>query len=431
MVAEETPVQRAERNDRLAFWLLTIFVTCIYVAPTEWIPGAAALRLQLITSSLATGLIALNWLRPGRRPTLDGIRGWSMLGFCALAFASTAWSVFPDASRGAAIELTKLWVSYIVLVSVVTTPRRLAILAGAMVLGSIVTSIGTLHWYVVGQDLVEGYRARWIGVFADPNRMAMSVEIVIPLAVAFLMKKGASPVMKLGSLVALGVGVAAIVVSYSRGGFLGISVALLTWVILERKPTQFVAVGILAVALLIFAPNTYWNRAETTAGFQEDASAMGRVHAWAVASNISRDRPMLGTGAGTFRIAWPLYAPPDAPHAYEAHNIFVQTIGEFGFVGLLLWLMFLGGATEGAFTLGRRHREEGWLGRGVAAALVGHLVCNLFAGFLVSPLLFVVIGLAGACSKIEALLAQERKPELSIPAATASAPQVPVLPSGV
>ena len=53
------------------------------------------------------------------------------------------------------IELLKLAAIYLTLVNVVTTRRRLAIICGALVLASIVTSRGVINWYNRGEDLVE------------------------------------------------------------------------------------------------------------------------------------------------------------------------------------------------------------------------------------------------------------------------------------
>jgi O-antigen ligase len=133
--------------------------------------------------------------------------------------------------------------------------------------------------------------------------------------------------------------------------------------------------------------------------FHEDASAMGRVYAWQVASRISLDRPLLGVGAGSFRYAWPLYAPQEATRAYVAHNIFLDVIGETGFLGLLFFLVFAGGATGGAFA-GSKDSEMGWLGRALAAAMAGYLVCDLFSGYILSAHLYVLFGLAASAQRI-------------------------------
>jgi putative inorganic carbon (hco3(-)) transporter len=309
--------------------------------------------------------------------------------------------VNPDVAEMHAIELLKLAAIYVTLINVVTTRRRLAIVCGAMVLGSIVTSIGVIDWYHGGVDLVEGYRARWVGVYADPNHMAMNMGIVVPLAIAFLARKKTHWAFRILCAAAAILAVYAIVVSHSRGGFIGLICAMAMWTLREREHRlkALVASAILAVGLVAFAPKSFWARNETVAGFHEDASAMGRVYAWQVASRISLDKPMLGVGVGSFRYAWPLYAPPEARRAYVAHNIFLDVIGELGFVGLIAFLVFAGGAAGGAFSASS-DKEHGWLSSALAAAMTGYLVCDLFSGYILSAHLYVLFGLAACAERI-------------------------------
>ncbi|HEY0094707.1 MAG TPA: polymerase, partial [Archangium sp.] len=110
-------------------------------------------------------------------------------------------------------------------------------------------------------------------------------------------------------------------------------------------------------------------------------------------------KPLLGVGAGGFRFAWPLYAPPEATRAYVAHNVFLDVIGELGFVGLLFFLVFAGGATGGAFEASK-DEEMGWLARGLAASMAGYLICQLFSGYILSAHLYVLFGLAACAQRI-------------------------------
>ncbi|WP_225414083.1 O-antigen ligase family protein [Stigmatella hybrida] len=392
--------EQGQQRDVLAFYALVGFAAVMYAVPGEWIPALAPLRLALLTSGLAAGLMALRRLGRAEPLYFDGARGLALLGFSALAFASVAWSVHPELTRFTGIELLKLTAIYLTIINVITSGRRLAMMCGAMVLGSIVTSIGVIDWYRTGVDMVEGFRSRWVGVYADPNHMAMNMALVVPLAVAFLARKESGWLMRVLCALAAVLSVVAIVLSHSRGGFIGLSVAMGVWAIREKRRIQAVVVGgLLALGLVLFAPKSFWQRNETVTSFHQDASAMGRVYAWQVASRISLDKPLLGVGAGGFRYAWPLYAPPESRQAYVAHNIFLDVIGELGFVGLALFLVFAGGATGGAFAASK-DAQMGWLARALAAAMAGYLVCDLFSGYILSAHLYVLFGLAASAQRI-------------------------------
>lgn len=395
-------------KDTIAFVALTVFVAQMYAVPGEWIAAMEPLRLALVSSAVAALMVGIRRLGKAEPLVLDGYRGGALICLTLLAFASMLWSVNPAVSRFTAIELAKLTAIYLTIVNVVTTARRLAIVAGAMVLASIVTSIGVIDWYFAGVDLIDGFRARWVGVYADPNHMAMNLCIILPLAVAFLARKQTPWVMRALCLAAAVLSVVAIVYSHSRGGFIGLSVAMVLWAMREKRRLQAVGVGLLFfIGLLLFAPDSFWKRNETVTEFEEDASAMGRVYAWQVAAAISQDRPLLGVGAGSFQYAWPLYAPAEAGTSYVAHNVFLDVIGELGFVGLLLFLIFTGSAAAGAFEVSGASRHA-WLARAFGAAAAAYLVCDLFSGYLLSSHFYVLFGFAAS---IERIIRAERAAE--------------------
>ncbi len=407
------------RRDTVAFAAIAAFAMVMYAVPGEWIAGADALRLALVTSSIGLGLMLMR--RVGRMEPifLDGARGGSLIAVVLLSAASISWSTNPANSEYAAGELVKLAAIYFTIVNVVSNPKRLAIICGGMVLASIVTSIGVINWYETGIDLVEGFRARWVGVYSDPNHMAMNLGIIVPLAVAFLVRKESGWLMRVLCTAAAGLAVVAIVFSHSRGGFIGLSIAMSVWAFLEkqRRVQAIVAALVLAVGLVIFAPKSFWARNETVAEFHEDASAMGRVYAWNVASKISTDKPLLGVGIGSFRFAWPLYAPVEAKRAYVAHNIFLDVIGELGFTGLFFFLIFVGGASGGAFSASKT-KELAWLSNALAASVTGYLLCNCFSGYILSAHQYVLYALAASAERIARMYATA--PETAVAPAPAS-----------
>ncbi|HEX8820584.1 MAG TPA: O-antigen ligase family protein, partial [Archangium sp.] len=194
------------------------------------------------------------------------------------------------------------------------------------------------------------------------------------------------------------------------------------WALREKKKMRSVMIGIaLAVGLAVFAPKSFWERNETVTELHQDASAMGRVYAWQVTSRMSLDKPLLGVGAGAFRYAWFDYAPPQATRAYVAHNIFLDVIGEMGWLGLLFFLVFAGSATGGAFEASRDPRM-GWMARGLAAAMTGYLVCDLFSGYILSAHLYVLFGLAASAHRIALSRAEAAEAEKRMAVAGGTAP---------
>lgn len=386
-------------GDRLAFACLLAFFVCMYAVPQEWIPALQGTQPAFLLMVITAVLLLLSLLGLRRRLLVDGGRGLLLLTFVALAFASTAWSIQPEATQVTATDLLKWAVVYLLTINLVTTRARLRATCLGLVLASILVSNGVIEWHRAGVDMVEGFRARWVGMYADPNRMAMSLQLIVPLALALALRKRSPGLVRVLCAVAAVLAVTAMIFSYSRGGFLGLATSLFVWTLLERKPWQMVAVVVVATGMLVLAPEDFWERNQTVTSFAEDASAMSRVHAWMVTAEVSRDRPILGTGAGTFMAAWTAYAPAGVPpRAYMAHNIFLQTVAELGLAGFAIFLCFTSAAIGRLLPLARG--PEFQLERALLAAAAGHLVCCLFSGFLGTVHYYVLLALVACAERL-------------------------------
>lgn len=407
-VPSGTRVDTQRTGDRLAFGLLVVFGVLMYAIPSEWIDSLSDIRLALFTSAAAMGLMVMRRLFKLQPFYLDGARGLALIAFTGLGVASISWSVYPEGARFSSGELVKSLAIYLTMINVVTTRRRLIVLCAALVFASVVTSIGAINWYRAGVNLVETYRTRWLGVFSDPNYLAMNVGVMVPLAVAFALRRGSSWAFRIACATAGVLALITIVLSHSRGGLLGLATAMVVWAFREKRRLQAIMLGVgLMIGLLLFAPGTFWQRSESIGGFREDASALGRIHAWEVGVKMNMDHPLLGVGVGSFLYAWPLYAPSTAKVAHVAHNVFLDIVAELGFIGLLLFLVFLGGAAGGAFQA-VRDPHMAWLTRAIAASVVAYLTCSLFlSGYSLSAHLYMICGLAACADRIT------RRPEVT------------------
>ena len=122
---------------------------------------------------------------------------------------------------------------------------------------------------------------------------------------------------------------------------------------LWRSP-GFAAAAVLALALgivvvsagtLSFLPDQWYDRMQSIGGYDEDASAQGRLTMWKMAVEIARDRPIVGGGFKVFTnpTVYPRYNPT-ADTVRDVHSIYFETLGEHGVIGFALFLG-LGGVT--------------------------------------------------------------------------------------
>lgn len=180
-------------------------------------------------------------------------------------------------------------------------------------------------------------------------------------------------------LLALLIGVAGLLVSFSRAGIaLGVAaVAATLWLGLRsRAPkTRFVIVVLaLAIALIPLAQlgsDALWNRFENSA--QDFSTPGSRGTVWRDTFELARAFPVFGSGFGTFAAVYPKYRSPEVRFFWtHAHNDLLQFAAEGGAIGAILLLALLA-------SLGRRifaaiRGEFGLLGIGVGVGLSATLL---------------------------------------------------------
>ena len=128
--------------------------------------------------------------------------------------------------------------------------------------------------------------------------------------------------------------------THSRGALLAIAaMSAVLWWRSKSKAALGVALVLVVPVLLMMMPEEWFDRMGTIKTYDEDASAMGRINAWTMAINIANDR-LLGAGFATATpFIYAMYAP-DPTYVLVAHSIYFQILGEHGYIGLILYLLF-------------------------------------------------------------------------------------------
>jgi O-antigen ligase len=329
--------------------------------------------------------------------------GWRTAAFAVYvvtAVLSPMWSIAPEGSRLGALEVVKHFLFFMALVNAIDTPRRVRIALAMYALAALAPGWGTFNNWMNDELLVEGFRGRWLGVMADPNHDAMALVGALPILLFFCVGHGHKWLLRLAAAVGAVGCVAGIIATHSRGGTLGLAIAVILFALLSRrKAIATVCVLIGAAAMLLLAPTSFWQRNETAALGAEDLSIVGRLEAWQVAARIFEERPILGVGEGAFLDAWNQYAPIDSDrlfgHRYVAHNLVLEVLGTLGLVGLFGLMGFILVSIWSAWKA--RNGELGGEARAVLAAMMGNLVCQMFAGSAASWFLFALCGFATCC----------------------------------
>ena len=382
---------------KIGFWAVALFITQLYLSLAQWQPALEPLHLPLVLSLVGLGSIFLHRVLTGQ-PLWLGWRTALLAVYAGTAVLSPMWAIDRPTTVVGALEVAKHFLFFISVLNTTNTPARIRTALFLYCVAAIIPAWGT--WWNYSHDLllVEGFRGRWLGVLADPNHDAMALVGVVPILLYFATGKNQSWVKRLVGAVGVVVCLMGIIATHSRGGSLGLAVSVVVFALMSRrKALASIVVLVAAAGVLILAPQSFWQRNETIAGYAEDVSVQGRINAWHVAFRIARERPLLGVGEAGFLSAWKQYAAIDAPikHPYVAHNLFLEVIGELGFVGLFGMVGLLLCSLWSGWRA--RNGELGGEARAVFAALVGYLVCQLFSGYSLSWFLYALCAFSACC----------------------------------
>ncbi len=382
----------------LSFGGAVLFIVCLYTSPATLFPALAPVRPALLGASAMLLGMGLHRLLRGGRWRLDAPLT-AMLLLYAWAGLSINWALEPTRARGFFVEAVKLVLAYVAIVAALDRLGRLRRAITIAALASAVPAIDTLQRFNRGEGLVEGYRAAWIGLLANPNQLAMVMAVTVPLTLgAALHHTGRK---RVGLLILAAIQSACVVVTYSRGGALGLAAAFLSFALFARHKLRallLVTVGV--IALFALAPRSFWERTGTIGHYALDASAMGRIRAWETGFRALGDRPVLGVGAGNYVQSWDRYQPRSGrEHAYASHNMWLQVLVELGVVGLSLFVaMFL--TLLWGLWAARRAPSVGTEARALLASFVALMVCGTTGGYAFNWFFYMVLGLASAVVRL-------------------------------
>lgn len=183
------------------------------------------------------------------------------------------------------------------------------------------------------------------GFMMDNNLLGLSMIMTVPLLFYLYSTSPHIWTRRIMRVVIL-LTVIAVLGTYSRGAFLSLTgmLCVLWWRAKGRRLKIAVIVLCVAVALIPAIPEKWTSRMNTVKSYDQDQSAMTRVHQWITAINIANHR-ITGAGFQAYtQHVQDLYAPvvenavADTHHVYVAHSIYFQVLGQHGWIGLFLWI---------------------------------------------------------------------------------------------
>ena len=402
---EKLRLDRLLRGSILTMPFIWSFATLV-LAPI--LPTMAVLAISLV--SLASLLLAFGCSRE-RRLVYSPFNKFILLyAFIYITTTFTSVSISGSLLGG---TLTTVFILFaLVLQNSVTTKRQLdSLIYVFAVSGAAVAAYG-LYQYVSGaagasawldSTMFSGIGVRVYSTLDNPNVLSEYLLLVIPFAFAcILIVKGVLP--KLFFTGCLGVMLLCMILTFARGGWLGLVIAVAVFlVMLDRR---FIIVGIVALVVLYFTlPDIILDRFRSI-GNVDDSSTSYRVSIWFGTIAMLRDYWFTGIGPGTaaFNKIYPLYSYNTAA-AQHSHNLYLQIMCDSGVCGIIVFLAILFNYFRSLCAAVSRETEKRskYLQIAAISAVLGFLVQSAtdhsFYNYRVTLVFWAVLGLGALAAR--------------------------------
>lgn len=385
---------------------------------------------MVVTSGLTAALLAVHLVARGlHSQTLPRWHpwGWWPLPFLVYAAVNAAWiSPVPWLGWHDWLWWAQMTAVFWVVLNLADHARAACWLLGTLAVLALVAVVLAAYqvfvrpdWLMLGRQQAEQFIGRASGPFGIPNSLAALLLLVLPLAVALVLRRGASAVQRLAAGYLALVCAVGLVLTASRGAWLALVVVVLAApLVIGRRSwgwrlRRLGLAGLLVAALVATAYvtlPTLRTRFETMA---RESGEWTRPIMWRGAWQLFAAHPAWGSGAGSYNVLFEKHRPATFQmDAQWAHNDYLNTLSDYGAVGFGLFF----GAAAVMVGLGLRRvrrdgwgEEEGWLAgpslwRGVALGLAAFGLQLLVDFHLKIP------ALAMALAVLAALLARRIRP---------------------
>lgn len=332
--------QRMDLFAKPAFLFLWLFVFSVPWENSILVPGFGTVARSIGVVAFGLGALGIIERRYMKWPGL----GFLLLAvFVAWSSATYFWSINPQATTIRINTYCQLLGAAFLVFQFCTCRQRLTRLIQAYLLGTCVSSIGTIINYYLTRE-AEYHRYAATGFNANDLGYILALSLPFSYQMAVESRGVRSWFYRLHLVLAT----TAILLTASRGALVASVVALgiVPATALLRRPRRAVAVTLVVGGLVIGAvwfivPETSWQRLGTITTEVTKGTLDSRLTIWAAGLKVLPLRPFLGVGSGAYEDSiTPILGRPETGH-FLAHNTYLSILVECGLVGFFMMILLV------------------------------------------------------------------------------------------
>jgi len=281
-----------------------------------------------------------------KRLALPKIPTLFFAGFVIWNIIATFFSADLTLSMWEDVRLLSTFFLFIIAFTVVTTYKNASgLIVGFVILGSILITYDLSTYILTGGLSSPSYLS---GLFSWHNQMAGFLLFLIPLVlILFIYTK--KTLYRLLLILPLGIALTAMLMTYSRGGWIILVVQTLLLILLFGKNTKrnvlmfFCGGVVLFLFAILFFPSVLEKLASIPREFTDSRTVSGnfRVSVWSTSLEMIQQFPYVGVGPGSYGETYSSFQHVPWLFARNAHNHFIQIAVETGVIGVVLFIAFL------------------------------------------------------------------------------------------
>lgn len=401
-VLESRHLRKASSPKLTAAYIGVLLFSIVYFArPEDWIPGTKTLPFAKVTGFLAIGAFLLSLLGHARINRSKST--WLLLALFGQLCLAIPFSTWEGGSFEAVIYgFSKIVLIALVLMVVANTLPRLRLLIFVQTAAVIAVSVVSL----IDKTQIAGRVSGTLGgIFGNPNDLSSNISLVLPFCFAFLLNTQRM-VKKAFWLCAIIVLSYTVVVTLSRGGFLGTLAAIMSslWYIGVKARRSRLAILLLlplitCVAALVSVGGNYAARIQSIvdAKLDQTGSSVARQDLLLRSLEVAAKHPLVGIGPAQFS--------EHSGNWHVAHNSFTGLAAEAGILASIFFIWMFVDSFRGVrrILLNQEFGPDIRLFAGaLAASLIAFFVTALFSNLEYQFLPYFLVGYSSALSAIGA-----------------------------